>query len=92
MQNPRKMRGRVQIGENLRSSAVSTAAPTNSRQIDPIEALRLRAWARARLCVEGILDLHEAVDRLQADAERDGIDTDIAQAIMADAFGATRNG
>jgi hypothetical protein len=37
-----------------------------------------------------MLDLREAVDVLAADAERDGLDTDLAQAIMAAEFGAVR--
>jgi acyl-CoA reductase-like NAD-dependent aldehyde dehydrogenase len=53
-----------------------------------------RCWARARLFAEGELDLHDAVDKLQADADRDGfsaaIGQDAVQAMMGDAFGAVR--
>ena len=55
-----------------------------------VEVIRLRAWARAYLWSAGEFDLHEAVDRLAADAERDGIPVDMAQAIMAAEFGAVR--
>jgi hypothetical protein len=57
----------------------------------PIEEVyRARCEARAVLHVNGYLSLHEAVDELQADAERNGlldlIGQDEAQAIMAYAF------
>jgi hypothetical protein len=58
--------------------------------LDPIEVFRARAGARALLWKVGEFDLHEAVDKLQADAERDGlidkIGQDEVQAIMATAF------
>jgi len=41
--------------------------------IDPVEAFRERAEARAYLWSIGDLDLHDAVDVLQVDAERDGL-------------------
>ena len=62
-----------------------TAAPSL------LDMFEQRCWARALLWHEWCFDLHEAVDVLAADAERDGIDTDTAQAIMADAFGATHD-
>jgi hypothetical protein len=57
-----------------------------------IEAFVLRCWARARLCAEVEMSLHEAVDVLQQDAENSGlvnlIGQDAVQAIMAAKFGA----
>lgn len=61
-----------------------------SNPVCPVDVFKLRAWARSRLCAEGLLDFHEAVDKLAADADRDGIDVDQAQAIMAAEFGAVR--
>jgi hypothetical protein len=59
-------------------------------EADSIEAFTLRCWARARLVAENALDLHEAVDGLQADAERDGLVDDLGQdavqEILAAAF------
>ncbi len=61
----------------------------------PLAILRLRAWARARLWQAGELDLHEAVDTLQAAAVRDGLvaklGQDRVQEIMAAAFAAVRD-
>jgi hypothetical protein len=58
--------------------------------LDPIEVFRARAEARALLWKVGALDLFEAVDKLQADAVRDGlvdaIGQDEVQRIMATAF------
>jgi hypothetical protein len=34
--------------------------------VDPRAAFELRCWARARLFAQGELDLHDAVDELQA--------------------------
>ena len=57
---------------------------------DPLAVFRLRAWARGYLWSICELDLHEAVDVLQAEAECDRlvsrIGTDGVQAILADAF------
>ena len=57
---------------------------------DPLAVFRLRAWARGYLWTVFELDLHEAVDVLQAEAECDRlvsrIGTDGEQAILADAF------
>jgi hypothetical protein len=56
----------------------------------PLDVLALRAWARAYLWSIGKLTLHEAVDQLQPDAERDGlveqIGQDGVQKILSDAF------
>jgi hypothetical protein len=59
-------------------------------RIDPNLVLRARAEARALLWQAGEFDLHEAVDVLQRDAERDGLITaigqDAVQAIITEAF------
>jgi hypothetical protein len=71
-------------------------APVRQQQvrIDPLTVFVARCEARALLWQAGKLDLHEAVDRLQADAMRDGlvdkIGQDAVQAIMAKAFEAVR--
>jgi hypothetical protein len=61
----------------------------------PLPAFQLGAWARARLWQAGELDLHGAVDTLQAAAVRDGIlakfGQDRVQEIMAAAFAAVRD-
>jgi hypothetical protein len=58
--------------------------------VDPVDAFIERAEARAYLFSIGDMDLHEAVDVLQADAERDGlvdlIGQDQVQQILAEAF------
>jgi hypothetical protein len=65
-------------------------AASAKKIVDPLEALRQRADARAYLWSIGDLDLHDAVDRLQRDAERDGlverVGQNAVQAIIADAF------
>jgi hypothetical protein len=65
---------------------MSAAVAAAERRVAPLAVLDLRAWARAYLWHVGEYDIHEAVDPLQEAAERDGLDTDVAQAIMADAF------
>ena len=52
----------------------------------PLDVLTLRAWARAYLWSIGELELHEAVDVLQHDAQRAGLDPDATQIILSDAF------
>ncbi len=64
-------------------------------RIDPlVEVFTARAEARALLWQAGEFDFHEAVDKLQHDAERDdlvaAIGQDEVQRIMADAFAAVR--
>jgi hypothetical protein len=58
--------------------------------LDPVEVFRARCWARAYLWAAGEFDLHEAVDVLQADAERtdlvDEIGQDAIQKILSAAF------
>jgi hypothetical protein len=44
-----------------------------------LEVFTLRCWARARLFAEGELELHQAVDELQAAAERDGLVDQLGQ-------------
>jgi hypothetical protein len=59
-------------------------------KLDPVAVFEARCEARALLFAAGELDLHQAVDELQADAVRDGlvagIGQDEVQSIMADAF------
>jgi hypothetical protein len=67
-----------------------TAAALARRTVDPVVAFTARCEARALLWKVGALELHEAVDVLQHDAERDGlidkIGQDEVQTIMATAF------
>ena len=67
--------------------------PTTS-SVSLAAVFEARCWARARLYSEGALELHEAVDKLQESAERDGlvaaIGQDRVQWMMSDAFGAVR--
>jgi hypothetical protein len=61
----------------------------------PLPAFQLGSWARARLWQAGELDLHGAVDTLQAAAVRDGLvakfGQDRVQEIIAAAFAAVRD-
>jgi hypothetical protein len=67
--------------------------PTTS-SVSLAAAFEARCWARARLYSEGELELHDAVDKLQQSAERDGLvaalGQDRVQWMMSDAFGAVR--
>ena len=65
---------------------MNAAVAISARRVDPLDVLELRAWARAYLCSIGELELHEAVDVLQHDAQRDGLDQDAVQKILATAF------
>lgn len=69
-----------------------TAAPQQTIRIDPVAVFIARAEARALLYAANEFDLHEAVDKLQADAARDGvvaaIGQDEVQRIIAEAFSA----
>jgi hypothetical protein len=62
---------------------------------DPVAVFTARAEARALLWQAGEFDLHEAVDILQRDAERDGlvdqIGQDEVQRIIAAAFAPVRD-
>jgi hypothetical protein len=61
-----------------------------ARRVDPLAAFKLRCWARSYLWAVNEFDLHEAVDVLQRDADRDGLvdklGQDEVQRIMAAAF------
>jgi hypothetical protein len=63
--------------------------------IDPVAVLIARVEARAILWREGELTLHDAVDQLLADAERDGLvgklGADRVQQILADGFAPVRD-
>lgn len=63
-------------------------------RVDPLKAFIARAEARAVLWAAGEIDLQEAVDKLQRDAERTGlvaaIGQDEVQAIIAEAFASVR--
>lgn len=71
---------------------MSTAAARAELAARPsvLEVFIARAEARALLWQAGEFDLHEAVDKLQADAERtglvDAIGQDEVQRILAEAF------
>jgi len=69
---------------------MSAVAASVMHKVDPVEAFRARCEARAMLVDVGMLDLHEAVDELQADAAASGlvgtIGQDATQQIMAAAF------
>jgi hypothetical protein len=71
--------------------AARTAKATS---VDLTTAFELRCWACARLCAEGELELHDAVDQLQADAIAYGLvaapGQDAVQLMVSDAFGAAR--
>jgi hypothetical protein len=71
-------------------SATGAAVERRVDVVDPIAVFRPRCEARALLYGAGEFDLHEAVDKLQVDAVRDGlvgsIEQDAVQAIIADAF------
>jgi hypothetical protein len=69
--------------------------PVAVRRVGPLASFELRCWARAYLWSIGELSLDEAVDRLQLDAERDGLverlGQDAVQAILRDAFHRVRS-
>jgi hypothetical protein len=72
-----------------------TAAVRHQKiRLDPVAVFTLRCWARATLWESCEFDLHEAVDELQAAADRDGLAAlicqDEVQRIMAAAFGGVR--
>jgi hypothetical protein len=56
-----------------------TPAIKHTTAPSPREVLELRAWARAYLYAIGELTLHDAVDVLQRDAQRDGLVRQIGQ-------------
>ena len=69
------------------NAVTSTAAIARVALVD---AFRLRAWTRAYLVCAGELSFHDAVDKLQADAEAQGlvaaIGQDAVQAILVEGF------
>jgi hypothetical protein len=48
-------------------------------RLNPLKIFELRCWARAYLWAACEFDLNEAVDVLQADAERDGLVNELGQ-------------
>jgi hypothetical protein len=66
------------------------AAAEEARRVDLVEVFRARCEARALLFKAVELELHEAVDVLQTDAEASGlveaIGQDAIQKIIAEAF------
>jgi len=71
---------------------MTSLATKPAATVAPLEVFVARAEARACLCREGDLDLHEAVDGLQDAAVQtglvDALGQDAVQAIMATAFAA----
>lgn len=67
-----------------------TAAATAVKCVDSLDAFIERASARAYLWSIGEYELHEAVDQLEADAKRDGLNEligiDGIQRILSEAF------
>lgn len=65
------------------------------RRADPLEVFEVRAAVRAYLITVGEDDFHQAVDDLQAAAERTGLISrygqDLVQGILADAFAPFRD-
>jgi hypothetical protein len=74
---------------------IAAAARAPSPRPSPLEVFTLRAWARAWPWQAGEFDLHEAVDVLQAAAERDGLidefGQDEVQRLIAEAFHPVRD-
>jgi hypothetical protein len=74
----------------MNAAAPRVVALAGARRVDPLDALIERAGARAYLWSIGEYELHEAVDQLEADARRDGLNRRIGidglQRILADAF------
>src|SRR5262249_14443584 len=77
-------------------SALNSALAVAECRVDLVDVFIERAEARAYLWSIGDLDLHVAVDVLQADAERDGLvertGQDGVQEIIAAAFRSFRGG
>jgi hypothetical protein len=69
---------------------MTAALARKARHVDLLNAFTERAAARAYLWFLGEYTLHDAVDVLQRDAERDGlvesVGQDVVQRIIADAF------
>jgi hypothetical protein len=58
---------------------MSAAPAISEARVDPLDVFIERAEARAYLWSIGELTLHEAVDKLQADAVRDGLVDELGQ-------------
>jgi hypothetical protein len=75
-------------------TSAAHVAETIAVRPDPAAVFAVRCEARATLWAAREIELHEAVDKLQHDAERDGLVTaigqDAVQAIMAQAFARVR--
>jgi hypothetical protein len=75
---------------------MTAVAVIAEKRVDLLEAFVERAKARAHLWSIGELGLREAVDQLEADARRDGLNRrvgiDSVQQILADAFQSYREG
>lgn len=75
---------------------MTAARALAERRVDLLDAFVARADARAFLWSIGEYCLHDAVDKLQTDADRDllieRIGQDAVQGIMADAFSIYRGG
>jgi len=86
----RSGRDNPQRGDPRRGNAGNSAKPTAAT----IVVFRARAEARALLWRVGEFSLHEAVDKLQADAVKNGlvdaIGQDELQRVLADAFHSAR--
>jgi hypothetical protein len=83
------------MGINTARSGDAQATEPWNPQDELLAVFGLRCEVRAKLSQLGALSLHDAVDVLQADAERDGIiaaiGQDAVQAIIAAALGAVRD-
>jgi hypothetical protein len=75
---------------------MTVAIVVTEKQVDVLHAFIERANARAYLWSIGKYELHEAVDQLEADARRDGLNERIGidgvQQILAEAFRQYRDG
>jgi hypothetical protein len=78
------------VGHFARGRVVNVPIRRQQIRLDPLEVFVARAEARAMLWAAYEFDLHEAVDVLQHDAERDGLvdelGQDAVQAILSRAF------
>lgn len=78
--------GARQVNHSWRNEPAVDTKSHSDAQGAVLAVLKLRAWARAYLWHVGEYDLHEAVDPLQEAAERNGVDPDTAQQVLATAF------
>jgi hypothetical protein len=72
----------------------AAAVSTKTAPVDALAVFELRAWARARLFAEGLLDLHHAVDELHQYAVYNNLiaqhGPDFVQHILASIFAEVR--